>query len=138
MILQLAVGGLVFACCVAIHASFMLWTLKVALPALRRLEEAGRLVLSMVMVVGLLAIAHVTEVSLWAFVMGLVGAIPGEGDALYFAFTSYTTLGYGDVLAVKQWQMLGPISAMNGVLLFGWSTAVIFQALQTGLRVQAD
>ena len=138
MVLQLAVGGLVFACCVAIHASFMLWTLKVVVPGLRRLEESGRLVLSMVVVVGLLAIAHVIEVSLWAFVMAMVDAVPQEGDALYFAFTSYTTLGYGDVLAVKQWQMLGPISAMNGVLLFGWSTAVIFQALHTALRVHVD
>ena len=43
---------------------------------------------------------------------------------------NYTTLGYGDVVPVERWQLLGPITAMNGVLLFGWSTAVIFEMLQ--------
>ena len=46
----------------------------------------------------------------------------------------YTTLGYGDVLSVKAWQMLGPITAMNGVLMFGWSTAVIFEVLRRSLE----
>ena len=40
---------------------------------------------------------------------------------------NYTTLGYGDVTPVERWRLLGPMTAMNGVLLFGWSTAVIFE-----------
>jgi hypothetical protein len=43
---------------------------------------------------------------------------------------NYTTLGYGDVTPVERWRLLGPITAMNGVLLFGWSTAVIFEVLR--------
>jgi hypothetical protein len=49
---------------------------------------------------------------------------------VYFAFVNYTTLGYGDVIPVPAWQLLGPMTAMNGVLLFGWSTAVIFEVLR--------
>jgi hypothetical protein len=51
-------------------------------------------------------------------------------DPVYFAFVNYTTLGYGDVTPVERWRLLGPITAMNGVLLFGWSTAVIFEVLR--------
>ena len=40
-----------------------------------------------------------------------------------------TTLGYGDVTAVKRRNLLGPMTAMNGVLSFGWSTAGIFEVL---------
>ncbi|MFX8597349.1 potassium channel family protein, partial [Acinetobacter baumannii] len=47
----------------------------------------------------------------------------------YFAFVNYTTLGYGDVTPLQQWRLLGPMTAMNGVLLFGWSTAVIYAVL---------
>ena len=43
------------------------------------------------------------------------------------------TLGYGDVTPVKRWNLLGPMTAMNGVLLFGWSTAVIFEVLRMTL-----
>jgi hypothetical protein len=55
-------------------------------------------------------------------------------DLLYFAFVNYTTLGYGDVTPVDRWRLLGPLTAMNGVLLFGWSTAVIFHVLLRTMR----
>jgi len=45
-----------------------------------------------------------------------------------------TTLGYGDIIPVEKWELLGPITAMNGVLMFGWSTAVIFEVLRRTLR----
>jgi hypothetical protein len=89
----------------------------------------------MVAVVGTLALAHVAEVGLWAAGMALVGAVGPEEGPLYFAFVSYTTLGYGDVvIAARAWRLLGPAAAMNGVLLFGWSTAVIFHVLADTVR----
>jgi hypothetical protein len=63
-----------------------------------------------------------------------VGAATAGVDLLYFAFVNYTTLGYGDVLPVERWRLLGPITAMNGVLLFGWSTAVIFEVLRRTMQ----
>jgi hypothetical protein len=60
----------------------------------------------------------------------MVGAAPPGTDFIYFAFVNYTTLGYGDVTPVERWQLLGPMTAMNGVLMFGWSTAVIFAVLR--------
>ena len=42
---------------------------------------------------------------------------------------NYTTLGYGDVTPLAKWRLLGPMTAMNGVLMFGWSTALIFEVL---------
>ncbi len=58
-------------------------------------------------------------------------------DVVYFAFVNYTTLGYGDVTPVQRWLLLGPMTAMNGVLLFGWSTAVIFTVLQRAMTRSA-
>jgi Ion channel len=64
----------------------------------------------------------------------IVDAAPPGADRLYFAFVNYTTLGYGDVIPVERWRLLGPMTAMNGVLLFGWSTAVIFEVLRRTMR----
>lgn len=47
------------------------------------------------------------------------------------------TLGYGDVTPVARWRLLGPVTAMNGVLLFGWSTAVIFEVLRRTVQLGA-
>ena len=74
--------------------------------------------------------AHAIEIIVWSLAYGLVDAAPANANRVYFAFVNYTTLGYGDVLPVERWQLLGPITAMSGILLFGWSTAVIFEVLR--------
>ena len=56
---------------------------------------------------------------------------------MYFAFVNFTTLGYGDITPVDRWRLLGPMAAMNGILLFGWSTAVIFEVLRKTLALEA-
>jgi hypothetical protein len=77
--------------------------------------------------------AHLAEVVVWSLIYAIVSAAPADTDLLYFAFVNYTTLGYGDVTPVERWHLLGPMTAMNGVLLFGWSTAVIFEVLRMTL-----
>ena len=72
---------------------------------------------------------------MWSLAYGLVDAAPAGADLLYFAFVNYTTLGYGDVVPVEHWRLMGPMTAMNGVLLFGWSTAVIFEVLRRAMAV---
>jgi hypothetical protein len=84
----------------------------------------------MIATVSTLMAAHVLEVIVWSFAYAIVDAAPAGADLLYFAFVNYTTLGYGDVIPVERWRLLGPMTAMNGVLLFGWSTAVIFEVLR--------
>jgi hypothetical protein len=74
--------------------------------------------------------AHFAEVLLWAYTYAAVGAAPRGTDLVYFAFGNYTTLGYGDVLPVEHWRLLGPMTALNGIMLIGWSTALIFAFLR--------
>ena len=49
--------------------------------------------------------------------------------AFYFSAQNYTTLGYGDIGISDRWRLLGPLEAINGLLLFGLSTAAMFAAL---------
>jgi Ion channel len=84
-------------------------------------------VMLMMATVAILMAAHVTEVLVWAATCAMDGATPAGASHVYLShvylsFVSYTTLGYGDVVPVSAWQLLGPLTAMNGILLFGWST----------------
>ena len=88
------------------------------------------LVVVMIATVSVLMVAHACEVFVWALGYLIVDAAPPGSGLVYLAFVNYTTLGYGDIVPVKDWQLLGPMTAMNGVLLFGWSTAVIFEVLR--------
>ena len=87
----------------------------------------------MIATVLVLMAAHTIEVLVWALAYFLTSAAPAGSSLVYFAFVNYTTLGYGDVIPAKEWELLGPLTAMNGVILFGWSTAVIFAVLQRAM-----
>ena len=132
---QLLVGGAISVVNIAIHATVMTWVVRAARLFTARDRVAGRLFLPavMIVVVSILMAAHACEVLVWALAYSILGAVPAGADAIDFAFVNYTTLGYGDVLPVKGWRLLGPFTAMNGVLMFGWSTAVIFEVLRRAL-----
>jgi hypothetical protein len=91
----------------------------------------------MIATVSILMVAHTGEVMVWALTYWLVGAAPPGAGLVDFAFVNYTTLGYGDVVPVERWKLLGPMTAMNGVLLFGWSTAVIFEVLRKAMATSS-
>jgi hypothetical protein len=131
MLIQLLVGLLVSVLNIMIHALTTVTAISVARraglkPTLRpRLHLMGVMVLTVL----ILMLVHTIEVAVWALFYALVGAAPEGSDLLYFAFVNYCTLGYGDITPVKEWRLLGPIASMNGILLFGWSTAVLFEVL---------
>ena len=133
---QLFVAGIASIFCIAIHA---LVTVLVATVARRVSDkialpwQPALLVVAMVATVSALALAHVLEVGVWAETYAVVGAAPADADALYFSFVNYTTLGYGDVIPESRWRLLGPATAMCGMLLFGWSAALIFEVLRRAL-----
>jgi len=131
MLIQLLVGALVSAIAIMIHALATILSISVARAAARRQLASPRLHLMTVMVatVLVLMLAHTGEIVVWSLSYFIVGAVPAGSDFLYFAFVNYTTLGYGDITPVKAWQLLGPMAAMNGILMFGWSTAVLFEVL---------
>jgi hypothetical protein len=133
MLRQLLVSSAVSFGNIAIHAIVMAAVLWVARVADERATSRPslRLVAVMIATVSVLMAAHIAEVAVWSLAYLMVGAAPPGTDFFYFAFVNYTTLGYGDVTPIERWQLLGPMTAMNGVLLFGWSTAVIFAVLRS-------
>jgi hypothetical protein len=132
MLRQFLVGAAVSACNIGVHALVMTAVVWVAhtTRAKHTSRQSLRLIVVMVATVSVLMAAHVSEVIVWALAYALTDAAPAGANLVYFAFVNYTTLGYGDVTPVERWRLLGPMTAMNGVLLFGWSTAVIFEVLR--------
>jgi hypothetical protein len=135
MVRQFMMGGGFSIINIVIHALVMTAVVRASQATIARAASWPNLLLIAVMVttVSVLMTAHACEVMVWSLAYGLVDAAPPDSDFLYFAFVNYTTLGYGDVLPVERWRLLGPMTAMNGVLLFGWSTAVIFEVLRKAM-----
>ncbi len=90
----------------------------------------GALIVSVVL--GLFAI-HTIEIWLYAVGYVVIGALPEFETALYFSITSFSSLGYGDIVLDHHWRMVSAVEGVNGLLLIGWSTAFLL-SLMTRLR----
>lgn len=135
MLNQFLIGGVFSICNITIHALVMTAVVRVARAMAMKNTSRPSLILIGVMIatVTVLMTAHTAEVIVWSLAYLVVDAVPAGASLVYFAFVNYTTLGYGDVIPVEGWKILGPMTAMNGVLLFGWSTAVIFEVLRRSM-----
>lgn len=78
----------------------------------------------------LMLIVTLLEVLLWATTFLTFNAIENFEQALYFSMVTYTTLGYGDVLLNEEWRLLGSFAAANGIIMFGWTTAIVIAVVQ--------
>ncbi|HEY9715080.1 MAG TPA: potassium channel family protein [Chroococcales cyanobacterium] len=140
MIAQFLVGCIVNAINLTVHALVTVIAVGIARSAAG--QNAGqprlRLMAVMVGVASVLIVAHTIEVLVWALAYAAVKAAPPNSDLLYFAFVNYTTLGYGDIIPVQMWRLIGPITAMNGILMFGWSTAVLFEVMLKSIEVRTS
>ena len=140
MLRQYLVGATASICNISIHALVMVAVIRVTRIAdeLVTSNQTLRLTAVMIATVTVLMAAHLAEVLVWSLIYAATAAAPEGADLIYFAFVNYTTLGYGDVTPVERWHLLGPMTAMNGVLLFGWSTAVMFEVLRMTLMAGGD
>jgi len=94
---------------------------------LRRLPLAAELLIARL--VGGLLLLHLAEAVVWGLFFLLGGLLPEAETALYFSLTSYTTVGYGDLVLKEPWRLLGPIEAAVGILMLGWSTGLLVALL---------
>jgi voltage-gated potassium channel len=92
-------------------------------------SAVSRPVWALIRLVGLLLVLHLVEMGVWAAAYAAGGVLPDFETALYFSMTSYTTVGYGDVIPPVSWRLLGPIEAVVGILMLGWSTSIIVAAV---------
>lgn len=80
-----------------------------------------------------LMILHFVEIALWAVVYLLVPEITQLStleEAIYYSMITFTTVGYGDITLGPAWRIMAGFEAMNGIMLFGWSTALLYTVVQ--------
>ncbi|NVJ50073.1 MAG: two pore domain potassium channel family protein [Gammaproteobacteria bacterium] len=93
-------------------------------------------------------IAHVIEV--WLFGLAYYGLIQLDGfgelrgnfdgsvlECVYFSFTNYTTLGYGDIEPIGPIRFLTGIESLTGLVMITWTASFLFFEMQRHWKVNS-
>ena len=130
---QLLAGGLVSILNFGVHAVMtgliVVITRHIA-GATDDLHVFARISALLLATVVVLTLAHVIEIAVWAAFLTLADVSAKNLSSFEFAFENYVALGYGDVVASEGWRLIGPIMSLNGLLLIGWSVAIIFEVMR--------
>lgn len=130
MLENLTIGTLIISMTVVIHTFGLIWvthgmnwlTGKIRLQAHR-----SRILAMNSVVIGIFAVLTV-EVWLWALAYYVLNVFGDFETALYFSTSTFSTVGYGDLVTSEQWRLLAGLESVNGFLLIGWSTAYLVAA----------
>ncbi len=86
----------------------------------------------------LLIVGNLAQLMIWAVVFMLVDEFGTFGEAVYHSAVNFLTLGYGDVVMSERNKLLGPLEAINGVLMIGVSTAALLATFQDAIRMAVE
>lgn len=129
MLQQILIGGFLIVATVVVHAVCLEFILKIALAVELEIQAKWRSIYFSLTVLGV-SLAHVLEIWLWAVLYYFLDEIPTFEAALYFSTSSFTTVGFGDITLSEEWRLLSSLESVNGMILFGWSTAFIFACVR--------
>lgn len=130
MLANLLAGTAVISATVVIH-TFGLMAVTHAVTALTGWLGTDRPhvgVLAMLATVLGIFVVMAVEIWLWAVCQYALGAVPDFDTALYHSTTTFSTVGYGDVVPDEKWRLFAAMEGVNGFLLIGWSTAYLVAA----------
>jgi hypothetical protein len=85
----------------------------------------------------LATLLHGLEGMIWAAAYRLVGALPDDRSAVLYSLSAMTSYGHANLDLEKHWQLMGALEALNGMLLFGLTTAFLFGIIQRVWRLQS-
>ncbi|GEM_PF-544467 len=132
LLIQFAIGAFLIGLTVLIHAlalDRLMYTLEEHSNRIfmwfRMLWKAAMLTIA---VLGVFS-AHIVQIWIWAVFYLMVDALPDMESALYFSTSTFTTVGFGDVVLGEDWRLISSFQSANGFILFGWSTAFIFEVM---------
>lgn len=82
----------------------------------------------------LLIIGNLAQVTIWAIIFWALGEFSDLSTAIYHSAVNFSTLGYGDFVMSNRYKFLGPLEAINGVLMIGVTTATLMSVFQDTMR----
>jgi hypothetical protein len=128
--INLILGLVVMAICLLLQSGLMVLAMRHYARNQRLLESTtfGTSLILVSSVMFLLVLGNLAQIIIWAALFQSLGEFTDFRAAIYHSAVNFATLGYGDIVMSEKHRILGPLEAINGVLMIGVSTAALTAA----------
>jgi hypothetical protein len=124
---------------VVAYVSAIVWTAKMlGLTGGSGARGASRFVILVAVAALACAVYLAIEAAAWAGLYVWIGALPTWRDATLYSLSAMTAYGHADVYLEDRWRLLGAIEAVNGLILFGLTTAFLYAAIHEVWPLRRD
>ncbi|WP_163338490.1 potassium channel family protein [Desulfopila sp. IMCC35008] len=132
MLFNVAIAIVMIVITTVVHSAGMMLSIRLIKlkPGMLRDQLLHRRAFGVAAIVIIMFCFSLLEVLLWAIPYLAFGAVKGFEEAVYFSMVTYTTLGYGDIVLAEQWRLLTSFEAANGIIMFGWTTAIVMAVIK--------
>jgi hypothetical protein len=141
MLRELIVAFAIVAVCLLLHVGCIVsladWMLDRRDRRKKEMRTSGYMILLLV-AFSVIIVLHMVEIGIWAILYYERSLFSDFETALYFSITSYTTIGFGDVVLPHNWRLLGGVEGVTGVLLCGLSTAFVFAIINAMFQMRVQ
>jgi hypothetical protein len=79
----------------------------------------------------LIILLHTLEAATWAVTYKFLGGLPDYRTAMLYSLGAITSYGHANLFLSPEWQMMGVIESLTGVILLGLTTAFLFAMIQS-------
>jgi Ion channel len=138
---NLIVGFSVMLACLVVQAAVAFWSVRYYVRHSSNAAAPHKFIASIrPLIVAMLAMlaANFVQITLWGLLFLLLGEFEELYEAVYHSAVNFSSLGYGDVVMSKNRKLLGPLEAINGVIMLGMTSAALMVILQQLIRSQRD
>jgi hypothetical protein len=137
MLKVLAIGIPVMLLCLMIQAALtgvsVQYFLRRVSPGAPHLKTMGNIRLLMAVML-ILMLGNLLQIAIWGALFLWLEEFTELSEAVYHSAVNYASLGYGDIVMSKNWKLLGPLEAVNGVLMCGMTAGVLMGILQAQIK----
>jgi hypothetical protein len=141
MLPNLIVGLPAMLLCLVLQVTFTFWAVRYYMRASGTITAAAGTrvqIRPLLLVMLILTGGNLLQITLWGALFLALGEFTEFYEAVYHSAVNFASLGYGDIVMSKSWKLLGPLEAVNGVLMIGMSGAALMAVLQQLIRKQQE
>ena len=141
IVINLAIGLATMMACLLLQVTFTFLSIQYAVGKQncpRQISGMAGGIVALLIAMVIMMLGNFLQIVIWGWLFYLLSEFPVFYEAVYHSGVNFTSLGYGDVVMSTERKLLGPLEALNGILMLGLSSAALVAILQHLIKLYSQ